>query len=264
MSAAFDPGPAARLIANAYNTRTLLREVPEAARPKDLSDGYSVQDRIAADTLAGHGLDDSLAGWKLGFGSANAMKGASLARPVVGRLFGSRLYKAGDSVPVPGNSPALIEIEIAFRIARDIAPGETVARPLDVVSGANLVSEIVFSRFLDRKTVGLASFAADSVGFHALVVGQAVDASAIGAIARSVVASKDGAEVARAATGDDGIDPVAMLGHLMAHARERGLTLRKGDIVTTGTLSRPFEAASPARIAASADGAAIAYTMTLP
>ena len=263
MSTAFDPGPAARLIAEAYNTRTLLKDLPEGCRPKDVADGYAVQDRIAADTVAGHGLEDKLAGWKLGLGSANAMRGAGLARPVIGRVFEQRLYEDGDAVPVPGTPPALIEIEIAFTLARDVAPTDKLANPLDAVAAAYLVSEIVVSRFADRKTVGLASFTADSVGFHALVVGQEVDIAAISDLTRTLAVSLDGKEIVRAATGDDAIDPVAMLGHLMAHARERGLTLKKGDMVTTGTLSKPFEATSPAAIIATADGIELAYTMQI-
>jgi 2-keto-4-pentenoate hydratase len=36
----------------------------------------------------------------------------------------------------------------------------------------------------------------------------------------------------------------------MAHARERGLTLRKGDIVSAGAVARPFDIAKEATIVA--------------
>src|SRR5690606_27780363 len=116
----------------------------------------------------------------------------------------------------------------------------------------------------DRKVVGLPSFVADSVGFHALVIGQRVETANIAAIARSLVVLLDGKQIVGAATGDDAIDPVAMLGHLMAHASERGLTLRKGDIVTTGTLSKPFETTSPGQITAKAEDIELAFAMKLP
>lgn len=264
MTTSFNPAPAARLIAQAYNKATTLDALPENVRPTSLAEGYDVQDRIAADTVEERGLNDHLAGWKLGLGSANAMKGAGLSRPVIGRVFASRLYKAEDPVPVPAHAPALIEIEVAFTLGRDIAPTERIANPLDIVAHANIVSEIVLSRFTDRKVVGLPSFVADSVGFHALVIGQRVETAHIGEIARHLVVTLDGREIVRAATGDDAIDPIAMLGHLMAHAAERGLTLRKGDVVTTGTLSKPFETTSPGQITAKADDIELAFAMKLP
>ncbi len=257
----FDPAPAARMIAEAQNARRLIKEIPEAQRPKSLAEGYAVQDRVAADTGKAGGITDQLAGWKLGFGSANAMKGANLTRPVIGRVWKNRLVSPDAPVAVPATPPSLIEIEIAFTLGRDVAPGDKLAGPLDAVAKANIVSEIVYSRFEDRKTVGLPTFAADSVGFHALVIGHEVDIKTLPAIVKTLSVTVDGKEVQRAATGDDAIDPVVMLGHLMDHARERGLTLRKGDIVTTGTLSKPFEQTSPATIAATAEGVKLVYTM---
>ena len=156
---------------------------------------------------------------------------------------------------------ALIEIEIAFTIARDIAPTEKVANPLDAVADTHFVSEVVLSRFVDRTKVGLPSFAADSVGFHALVIGQKVQPSAIPGIARSVVVTLDGKEAVRGLSGDDAIDPVVMLGALLAHARDRGITVKKGEIITTGTLSKPFNAKIPCAIEAKADGVALKYTL---
>ncbi|MFM9943573.1 MAG: fumarylacetoacetate hydrolase family protein [Hyphomicrobiaceae bacterium] len=261
MSTAFDPGPAARLIAEAQNAKTLLKEIPEGQRPKTLAEGYTVQDLVAAQCGQSGGVKDKLAGWKIGLGSANAMKGANLTRPVFGRMFESRLFDSGDTVTVPASPAALIEIEIAFAIARDVAPTENIANPLDVVSRGFIVSEIVFSRFADRKTVGLPSFTGDSVGFHALVVGHEINPAEIPNIVRTLVVQQDGKEVCRAATGDDSLDPVIMLGHLLAHARERGLTLKKGDLVTTGSVSKPFEATSPASFSVRAEGVELDYAI---
>ena len=47
--------------------------------------------------------------------------------------------------------------------------------------------------------------------------------------------------MARALAGDELTDPVKSLGYLMAHARERGMTLREGDIVSTGAIGKPFD-----------------------
>ncbi len=257
----FDPAPAAASLAAAMNERRRFDALPEAQRPRTIAEGYDIQDRLAADALRGVGLKDKPAGWKLGMGSVNAMKGASLDRPLIGRVFASRLTEAGAAVEGPAGAMALIEIEIAFTLSRDVAPTETVSNPLDVVARANFVSEIVLSRYVDRTKVGLPSFAADSVGFHSLVIGPQVEPSAIAGIARSLTVTLDGKPAVGAQTGDDALDPVTMLAALMRHARDRGITLRKGEIVTTGTLSKPFDAPIPSTIEAKADGVSLKYTL---
>ncbi len=259
---AFDPAAAARLLAEAYNARSQVKEIPENARPRSLPEGYDVQDRVAAEASRSGGINDSVAGWKLGLGSRNAMKGAKLDRPVIGRVFKSRLYRPGDAVPVLAGVPVLVEIEIAFTLARDIAPGDHIANPLDAVGEAHIASELVVSRFKDRTTVGLPSFAADSVGFHALIVGQKIATSAIQSVTGTAVVMAGGKEMGRALSGDDSIDPVWSLGQLMAHARDRKITLRKGEIVTTGTMTKPFEILAPVVIEATSDGASITFSMS--
>jgi len=255
---AFDPVPAATLLAEAMNTGRRFSELPEAARPLSIADGYDVQDAIAAGR---GGLKDTTAGWKLGLGSANAMRAAKLTRPLIGRVYKGRLYPSDATVPAPAGAKALIEIEIAFTLGRDVPPTQTPGDPLSSVSRTSLVSEIVISRFIDRTVVGLPSFAADSVGFHALVIGPDVKPSDIATVTRSLAVTCNGAEATTVATGDDAIDPVEMLGHLMAHARERGITLKAGEIVTTGTLSKPFEATVPCAIAATTGLGAVRYRL---
>ncbi len=261
MPASFDPAPAAALIVSAMNAGKRFDVIPEAQRPRTIAEGYDIQDRIAADSLKGGPLTDKAAGWKLGIGSKNAMQGAKLDRPLIGRVFAGRLHANDVAVDAPAGAIALLEIEIAFTLSRDVPPSETVANPLDVVGQANLVSEIVLSRFVDRTKVGLPSFAADSVGFHALVIGPKIEPGQVAEIARSLTVTMDGKPATSVLGGDDAIDPLVMMGYLMAHARERGITLRRGEIVTTGTLSKPFDAPVPAAIEANTAHGTVRYTL---
>ena len=261
MPASFDPAVAAGLLAGATNARTQITELPQAARPRTLAEGYDVQDRMARDAGTTGGLADAVAGWKLGFGSANGMKAAGLDRPAVGRVLRGRLYQDGDAIPVPAALKALIEIEIAFTLARDVPPSLTLDHPLEAVADTHIACELVLSRFVDRTKVGLPSFVADSVGFHALVIGHKVDVTTIEEVARTAAVSVDGRDTAGAQTGGDIIDAVWSLKQLMAHARARGLTLRRGEIVTTGTITRPFDAPTPSALVATAKGVRLAFTL---
>ena len=265
MPSPFDPAVAARLLAEATNARTQFKELPEANRPPTLAEGYDIQDRMAVDAGTPGGLTSRIAGWKLGFGSANGMKAAGLDRPTVGRVLQDRLFKDGDAIPVPAALKVMVEIEIAFTLGRDVGPTMRLAHPLEAVADTHIACELVLSRFFDRTKVGLPSFIADSVGFHALVVGQKLDVKTIEEIARTAVVMVDGRETARAQTGGDTSDAVWALGQLMAHARDRGLTLRKGEIVTTGTITKPFDAPTPSSLVVTAqdggNGAALRFSL---
>ena len=63
--------------------------------------------------------------------------------------------------------------------------------------------------------------------------------------------SADNQEAARSLFGDDATDPEAALADLMATARERGVVLPRGSIISTGTVSKPFNVTvHPAEISA--------------
>ena len=79
------------------------------------------------------------------------------------------------------------------------------------------------------KTAGVPSLVADGVAFAALIVGQAVDLAKVDQIVDGITVTLDGQEMARGLEGDDGLDPLTMVGVLMAHARE----------LSNGSQSRP-------------------------
>jgi 2-keto-4-pentenoate hydratase len=56
--------------------------------------------------------------------------------------------------------------------------------------------------------------------------------------------------MARGLSGDDLTDPVKSLEYLIAHARERGIVLKRGELVSTGAIAKPFDLAVPAEIVA--------------
>jgi 2-keto-4-pentenoate hydratase len=230
----YDPVPAARMLAAAWRSSEQLTELPVEIRPRTLNEGYAVQSRLLED------LGETAVGWKLGIASRNSMRKAGIQRAVAGRVVASRFLKSGDTAIVPSHGAITVEFEAAFILGRDVDPGEP-ATAQDVFSGACVTFELLRSRFVDHRAAGLPSFAADNGAFHALVVGPAIDASQIGEVVRSVIVSVDGEERARAQSGDDLIDPFQSLAGLIDHAREHRIRLRRGEIVSTGSLSRPFD-----------------------
>jgi 2-keto-4-pentenoate hydratase len=254
----FDAAPAAHLLARAWRDDAQIVELPAPLRPRNLREGYDIQDLVAAQ------LGDATVGWKLGVGSPSAMRKAGLDRPVVGRVTASRRFRAGATVELRTLAPVTIEFEIAFLLARDIVPGDAPATPITAVESIHMTCEIVRARYLDRRAVGWPSFVADDSGFRALVVGSSISAATAQQMADTVVVHVDGREAARGVQGDERTDPVASLSALLAHAGERGITLGKGDVVSTGTVSAPFDLAQrSAELVASAAGVELGFRLVM-
>lgn len=250
----FDPAPGAALIADAWRDGRQLAELPPEARPRDISQGYDVQERLMAK------LGEPVGGWKLGVGSAAALRQFSLPSPLAGRVLRSRFHADGNRIVLPGKGPVTVEFELAFVMGRDIAPGEKLADPMSAVSEVRPTFELVLSRFVNRRAVGWPSFVADSVGFAALVVGEPIDAASIDAVAGSVVLSHEGREVARGLEGDELTYPRIAFDWLLAHASQRGQSIRRGEIATLGAIGKPFDAVE-GRVEAAFLGKRLGFTL---
>lgn len=235
----FDPAATASVLSQAWRNGELLERLPAGLKPETLAQGYDAQDALFL------GAGGSRAGWKLGVGSPAAMRAAQLSRALVGQLEKARLHASGVHLRLPAATAVTIECEIAFVLDRDISPQPGATFAPDDIRSTCVTFEVVRSRFTDRKTVGWPSFAADNVGFEALIVGESLckglDPQVMRELAQTAVVHLDGVPRAKGLFGDSATDPLASLAALYQHAAERGETLRAGDIVTTGAMCEPFD-----------------------
>ena len=192
----FDPRPAARLLAQAWQSGELLRELPPAIRPMTMSQGYDVQDRLI-DALA-----EPVAGWKLGVGSAAQKRQSGVGRSIAGRILRSRVHDSSATVTLPTTAPVTVECEIAYVLGRDVEPDMAIDEPMAVVGEVRLAFELVRSRFIDRRAVGWPSFAADDGAFHALILGLPIEPAGIADVKRTLQVSLDGDGAVPILTGD--------------------------------------------------------------
>ncbi len=258
MTEVFDPQPAAALLAEKWRSGGLLQALPEAIRPRTLSEGYDVQDRLVAL------LGQPVVGFKLGVGSRKARRESGVGASIAGRVLAKSLYAPGDRVPLSNDAPVTVEFEIAYVLGRDVGPGDAVSNPMSVVGEVRAAFELVLSRFVDRRAVGWPSFAADDGAFAALILGGPIAAHQVADATSSLVIKVDGVDRARAATGDDETVPGEALADLLALARDRGVTLPRGTIVSTGTLSTPFNLSGAARIEARYLDRSLAFDLARP
>jgi 2-keto-4-pentenoate hydratase len=227
--------------------------LPADLRPATIADGYDIQDRF----IAGLGLP--IAGWKLGVGSPKQRAETGAGASIAGRIFAGRSHAPGDTIALPDLAPVTIEFEIAYVLGRDILPGEPASDPMAAIGETRVTFELVRSRFIDRRAVGWPSFAADNAAFEALVVGDMIDGNDLAALAASAVVLVDGEERARGLSGEDATDPVRAYVDFVATARQRGMILPKGSIISTGTVTKPFTIEGAVAIEARYLGRAVGF-----
>ena len=187
--------------------------------PRDVEEGFAVQEQIAA------ALASPVAGWKV-----NEWPDG---RVVFAPILQAGVVAAGGLWTVTGGEPAGIELEIAFRMARDVPPEATPEQVLDCIASAHVVYELCQSHLADPaaapRHVGLADFISN-VG---LVVGpeftewRTRDLKSVPG--RLLVDGKLHCEGRSA-------DPIRALQLLPAALATRGKGLAAGQVVITGSL----------------------------
>ncbi|MBI3451882.1 MAG: hydratase, partial [Rhodospirillales bacterium] len=162
---------AASLLAEAWQMGMTLRELPEPCRPRTAAEAYRVQDLLTAE------LDFPVGGWKIGCTSAVARRLLKARGPFAGRIFASRIFDSGVTLPSAGYRVRGLEGEFAFRLGRDLPPRKRAYGRAEVktaVAALHPAVEIVDSRYTDWLAVGVASLIADQGVNGALVLGKAV------------------------------------------------------------------------------------------
>ncbi len=218
------------------------RGVPAACEaqdlPRDAAEGYAVQALVARRQGA------EIAGWKVALAD-----GTPVAAPLLGPLLppGHRL--------TGGSGPDAIEVEIAFRLCRDLPPragGYVRDEVISAVGGVLIGIEIVASRLAEGATAPFPAFLADNLGNGGFVAGEPVPlASLDGLPDLPCRVSRDGTVIHDATGGHPARDPLApLLAWANAPCDALG-GLRAGQIVTTGSLVGLLHCARPYALEAS-------------
>jgi 2-keto-4-pentenoate hydratase len=214
---------AARLLIAARRERSLLPALPEAAQPQSFADAVAVQDRTVAL------LGETISGYKIaGTDSTSVMWGAVLGS----RVFTSPARVEAALVPLLG-----VEVEIAFRLDRDIAADDldwTKAR-FDEAATALPLIEIVDTRFTSYTGTPPLHRAGDFMSNGGIVCGAPLAGwRSINLEKLAIRLSFSGQIVADVVGGHAAGDPrLPALAFLNAPLRAR--MLPRGTILTTGT-----------------------------
>lgn len=215
-------------------TRRTHRKAPLPSPPIALDAAYRLQDQLR-ETLVARG--ERVIGWKTGLTSRGVQQAMGIHHPVSGFLLGDGVYASGDTVPLTRFAELVVEAEIAFVMKRDLAgPGVTPVGALLAVEGALPALELPDLRWDGKPTGG--DLVADGVAGNAIVLGQPLTPVAgLDLALEGVVYEMSGQIVATNAAAEVLGNPLNSLAWLANNLGERGLGLRAGDLVMSGSIS---------------------------
>jgi 2-keto-4-pentenoate hydratase len=235
-----DAKAASDILFGHWRDRTVLSALPEGLRPQTRQEGYAIQAGLEAKSAR------PIAGWKIAATSKAGQAHIGVSGPMAGRILAERVVEAGGTASLGGNRMRVAEVEFAFRMARDLAPRAepyAMEEVLDAVGGLLPAIELPDSRFEDFITAGEAQLIADDACAHQFAFGaetgadwRALDLAAHAAVGR--VAGRYEREGSGASVLDD---PRIALTWLANELSGLGITLRVGQIVSTGTCTKPLE-----------------------
>jgi len=234
---------ASRTISGHWRAGTKLGALDPAQCPKSRGEGYAIQAELEK--------TGKLFGWKIAATSEAGQKHINVAGPMAGRILADTVIADGGTAAMHGNEMRVAEPEFCFRMARDLPPRTTpysVAEVLDAVAALHPAIEIPDSRFADFVSAGEAQLIADNACAHLFVLGAATTADwrARDLVEEKPVIAMRGKQFIGHGKNVLG-DPRVALAWLANELRELGITLRAGEVVTTGTCHPPLPIAGTGR-----------------
>lgn len=235
---------AARLLWQHRQAGTTLDTLPAAWRPHDAAAGLAIQAELPA--VSG----DRVIGWKIAATSSAGQAHIGVGGPLPGRILSGFVHAPGSTVPLVGNRMRVAEPEFAFRMAADLAPRaapRSIDEVLAAVASLHPAFEVPDSRYTDFVHAGEAQLLADDACCGRFVFGPAAPEGwrGLDLAAHAVRAGVTGADgrprLSRDGTGQAVLgDPRTALAWLVNALSARGLGLRAGDWVSTGTCMQPL------------------------
>jgi 2-keto-4-pentenoate hydratase len=235
---------AAQLIWDHWLSGQVVAKLPAHCRPQTPAQGYAAQAQLPL--VSGR----LVVGWKIAATSANGQAHINVSGPMAGRLLSGQVLESGATVPSAGNRMRVAEPEFAFAMAQDLPPQAapyTQEQVMAAVACLHPALEVPDSRLEPFTAAGEAQLLADNACARHLVLGPAapdvwrdLDLSSYPVQGR--VAHGQQLKYTRDGTGANVLgDPRIALTWLANQLSSLGITLEKGQVVTTGTCMAPLE-----------------------
>jgi 2-keto-4-pentenoate hydratase len=225
----------------------------------DVASAYAVQDALVRSKCAA--LTSRPAGYKIALTTAAMQTMVGFEGSVSGRLLACQIQSSGAKLQAAHYGRLALEFEIAFIMKADL-PRRVQPWEHDIaehIAQAVPALELVDDRRADYTGLrqDILTLVADNAWNAGLVMGEPIEGADLSRLDQICgVASIDGAEVGRGKGSDVLGHPLTALAWLANHLTARGLTLRRGDIVTTGSLVKSQFPQAGSQVVFQLDGAA--------
>ena len=229
---------ASRTLHDHWRAGTKFAGLEPRLRPRSRAEAYAIQGKIETYSNA------KLFGWKIAATSEAGQKHINVDGPIAGRILSETVIASGGTASMAGNEMRVAEPEFAFCMAVDLPPRSqpyAVREVLDAVGTLHPAIEIPDSRFAEFISAGEAQIIADNACAHLFVLGEATTADwrARDLIEERPVITLRGQKFIGHGKNVLG-DPRVALAWLANELRSLGITLRAGEVVTTGTCHPPL------------------------
>jgi 2-keto-4-pentenoate hydratase len=229
---------ASKVLHDHWRSGAKLAGLDAALRPHDRNEAHAIQAAIEKYSAA------PLFGWKIAATSEAGQKHINVDGPMAGRILAETVIVDGGTASMAGNEMRVAEPEFAFRMRIDLPPRAepyTVQQVLDAVDTLHPAIEIPDSRFADFVSAGAAQIIADNACALLFVLGPATTADwrTRDLVEERPVITMRGQQFTGHGKNVLG-DPRVALTWLANELRQLGVTLKAGEIVTTGTCHPPL------------------------
>jgi 2-keto-4-pentenoate hydratase len=230
-----------------WQAGTCIETLPKQCRPRDIDEGYRWQRALVEVSK------QKPVGYKIAASSQAGQAHLKITHPVYGRLLQSKFMNSGDNAKWIDHSMSVAELEFAFRFDRDV-PARTepyeMNEVMDHVGAMHIGIELPGSRFTDPAAAGIAQIIADnaSAGFYVLGPKASGDWREIDLAAHKVRMLVDG-ELKTEGQGADALgDPRLALTWIVNQLSQTGITMERGQLVTTGVCGMPVPVAKGQKV----------------
>ena len=199
-----------------------------------LEQAYAIQDALRTALLA---KGEKVIGWKLGFTAPAGQAAMGLKEPASGFLLSGQ-YASGAEVSMSRFAGLCVEVEVALRLrTKLVGPGVTADSAALAVEGALPAFELPDFLFAGKPR-GV-DIVADDVHANAIVLGSPLTPLRGFDLAVEGVVYEHNGEIVGTHTAAEVMgNPLNALAWLANHLESRGLELKPGDIVITGSISK--------------------------
>jgi 2-keto-4-pentenoate hydratase len=226
---------AAELLLKARADHRKLDRLPEDITPHSIADANLIQDALSELW----GLE--VVGWKIGASTMQAMEMLGCDAPFPGRVFAPYLLETPAEVAASSVHKCAVEGEMAFRLAADLPPQDAQYRRADVetaVDAAMPAIELINDYWIDGLALGVEHLVADNGSNGGLILGNPIDDWRSQDLAEHYVTMAIDGEVKGEGRGKVVLGhPLNTLVWLANDLSARGIGLKAGQIITTGTIT---------------------------